>query len=97
MARLRRLGRRPPKHYQPAAKQLEILAIAQLAIAEDNDDELLGLALAGHAADSRRKSRSKKYGMRGEYNQLKSKDFFDILLATIQSLEHSRQDENSLR
>ncbi|KAG0704470.1 hypothetical protein DFH29DRAFT_997561 [Suillus ampliporus] len=80
MAHLRRLGRRPLKHYQSTAKQLEVLAIAQLATAEDDDDELLGLALAGLAADYRWKSRSKKYGMRGEYNQPKSKDFFDILL-----------------
>lgn len=63
-----------------AAKQLEVLAIAQLTTAEDDDNELLSLALAGLAADYRQKSRSEKYGMCGEYNQPKSKNFFDILL-----------------
>ncbi|KAG2112864.1 hypothetical protein DEU56DRAFT_762002 [Suillus clintonianus] len=70
MARLRRLGRKSLKYHQSAAQQLEVLAIAQLATAED----------AALAADHRRKSRSKKYGIRGEYNQPKSEDFFNILL-----------------
>ncbi|KAG2132032.1 hypothetical protein DEU56DRAFT_757387 [Suillus clintonianus] len=80
MARLRRLGRKSLKYHQSAAQQLEVLAIAQLATAEDGDDEILGLTLAALAADHRRKSRSKKYGIRGEYNQPKSEDFFNILL-----------------
>ncbi|KAG1896918.1 uncharacterized protein F5891DRAFT_1245376 [Suillus fuscotomentosus] len=80
MAHLRCLGRKPLKHHQSTAKQLEFLAIAQLAAAEDDNDELLGLALAALAADHRWKSLSKKYGIHGEYNQPKSKDFFDILL-----------------
>jgi hypothetical protein len=80
MARLQRLGHWPLKYYQSAAKHLEILAIVQLATAEDLDDEIFGYSLAHLAADYRRKSRSKRYGMRREYKQPKSKDFFHILL-----------------
>lgn len=80
MARLWHLRCWPLKYYQSTAKQLEVLAIAQLTTAEDDDNELLSLALAGLAADYRQKSRSEKYGMCGEYNQPKSKNFFDILL-----------------
>ncbi|KAG1784675.1 uncharacterized protein HD556DRAFT_1314889 [Suillus plorans] len=41
MARLQHLGHKPLKHHQFTAKQLEFLAIVQLAAAEDDDDELL--------------------------------------------------------
>ncbi|KAG2364370.1 GMC oxidoreductase-domain-containing protein [Suillus spraguei] len=56
MACLRRFERQPLKHYQSISKQLGVFVIAQLAAAENDDDKLLGLALAALGANHRQKS-----------------------------------------
>jgi len=64
-----------------AISELETFAAFLLAIAEDDDEELIAIATATFALEQRRARRfNKRYGRRGPYNQPKLEDFFRILL-----------------
>ncbi|OAX32467.1 hypothetical protein K503DRAFT_787177 [Rhizopogon vinicolor AM-OR11-026] len=76
MARLRRTGKHSSFVHAQRAVELEALAIAQLAAAECENDEFLGLAIAVLAVEEKKRARSKKYGRRVAYNQQKSEEFW---------------------
>lgn len=69
-----RLAKKPRKQ-----TTLETLAILLFSTIEDDDDELVAIALAAIALEDRNK-RSAKYGPRGIYDREKSKDFFDLII-----------------
>ncbi len=59
---------------------LELLAAWLLANAKDPIEEFCALAVARLALKERRAARSGKYGRRGAYEQVKSRDFLEIIL-----------------
>lgn len=68
-----RLGRPPTRHAtrykKTVASDLEALATFLIATSENNDEELVTLAMAAATIDeARQNARSKKYGLRGPYN-----------------------------
>lgn len=76
---------RPPTRYttcykKVVASDLEVLATFLIATAENSDEEAIALAMAAAAIEARQNVHSKKYGIRGLYNQKKSEEFTDILL-----------------
>lgn len=62
------------------ASHLCATAILLLADAQDDAERFTALAIARLALREREKGRSGKYGLRGPYNQVKSEDFFEIIL-----------------
>jgi hypothetical protein len=75
-----RRGRPSTRNRKTVASDLEALSAFLLATADNNDEEMIALAMAAAAIEARQNARSKKYGVRGAYNQKKSSDFSDILL-----------------
>jgi hypothetical protein len=60
---------------------IKVFAIFLLADAEEQDEELIAIAVASMACEQRCAHRfNKHYGRRGPYNQRKSEDFFRIIL-----------------
>ena len=61
----------------------ELLAVLLLTDADDDDDETDALAFAQLVLAMKKQSflsGGGRYGMRGEYREPKSKDFFDLLM-----------------
>ncbi|KIK78462.1 hypothetical protein PAXRUDRAFT_28614 [Paxillus rubicundulus Ve08.2h10] len=84
---------------------LEALAITQLADADNNDETLLGLMIGVLALEEKKLAQSKKYGLWGSYDQLKSNDFHENLLhhssecqfkAWFRSLEGIHNDQSTI-
>ncbi|KAF8836722.1 hypothetical protein BDN67DRAFT_1031877 [Paxillus ammoniavirescens] len=80
MARIRRSKTEKRSMHRQHASLLEALAISQLANADDDDKTLLGLAIGVLALEESKLARTQKYGSRGSYDQLKSNDFYEVLL-----------------
>lgn len=62
------------------AKNLQALAVILLAAADDAEDEMIALMVARMAQKAKQEARSKKYGMRGPYDEAKVDEFFENLL-----------------
>ncbi|TBU62407.1 hypothetical protein BD310DRAFT_48728 [Dichomitus squalens] len=62
------------------SSHLRTAAILLLADARDDMERFTALSVARLAFRHREKERSRKFGVRGPYNQVKSEDFFEIIL-----------------
>ena len=87
MAHTRHIGvQTGTSRYQQQKKSLEnlqLLAVLLLTDADDDDDETDALAFAQLVLAMKKQSFLRgggRYGMRGEYREPKSKDFFDLLM-----------------
>ena len=87
MARTRCIGvRTGTSRYQQHKESLEnlrLLAVLLLTDADDDDEETDALAFAQLVLAMKKQSFFRgggRYGMRGEYREPKSKDFFDLLM-----------------
>ena len=80
------MDRKPCQHHrrqEPSlsfAKALEAVAILLLADANDDDEEIMAMAIGGLACAARREERCGRWGHRGSYVREKSKDFFNVML-----------------
>ena len=66
--------------YPSVSKALETVAILLLTDADDEEEELMALAVAHLALQARKHAGAGKFGPRGAYLRQKSKDFFQLLM-----------------
>lgn len=67
-------------------KNIEAIAAYMMATAEDEDEELIAVAVALLARGHLKKAKkSGKFGPRGPYDRAKSEDFFQLVLESFTS------------